>query len=332
MQIERTPIIFEKFAVLFDSMDENLEQELPHQYGPSNDFVFLHKNWGSITELPDLRMYDQNNYGKLDDEEYFQLAVSKGMLKGCTPEEILILAIKGNSLKYLKGAINLGANVNTSYFQYTSYHRKNCFDLIPIIFASQIGNINIVKYLVKCGADIFLKDKETISALRIASAYGNLEVVKYLLEIGFDVNERKNENALFPIEYTIANNQYEVAKYLLEKGSNNVELHNPFLVQQSFQNGWLKFAKLFMEFGANINGQNDFGSSALHSAIYRNDLKKALFLIENGADIYFENDAGETSLDIARIKKEWDIFNILKTYNRSYKLKKIMNFIKAPYS
>lgn len=325
-----TPLIVKNEVFdLFESLDNNFDKDLPHIYGPTEDSVFLNNSW-DIHELPDLRMFDQDNYGRVDYEEYFQIAVNNGLLRNCTSDEILILAIKGSSLKYVKIAVQLGANVNTDNFHYTSYPYNYSLPLIPIEFACQIGNIDIVKYLYECDADMFLsKAKSSCSVLKIASAYGNLEVVKFLIESGFDVNESENEYESFPIDYAICNNQYEVARYLLEQGANNSQLYNPYLIQNTFDEGWVNLVKLFIEFGANINQQDDYGYSALHLAIIRESFGKIKILVENGADIYLKNKEGETALDIAREENNVEIIRYLAQVDRSIKLKKLMGSIKT---
>lgn len=54
-----------------------------------------------------------------------------------------------------------------------------------MIWAADIGNLEILKKAVEQGANIHAKDDE---ALRNAAFYGHLEMVKYLVEHGADVH------------------------------------------------------------------------------------------------------------------------------------------------
>ena len=53
--------------------------------------------------------------------------------------------------------------------------------------------------------------------------------------------------------------------------------------------GNLDIVKLLISRNAFVNGQNTFGSSALHAACSKFHLEMVYFLIESGADLYATN-------------------------------------------
>ena len=63
------------------------------------------------------------------------------------------------------------------------YNIKNNYTLR---ISATNGHLNVVKYLIKCGADISANNNE---ALRMSAANGHLNVVKYLLGKKIIVNK-----------------------------------------------------------------------------------------------------------------------------------------------
>jgi len=66
-----------------------------------------------------------------------------------------------------------------------------------LIEASRIGQLDILKLLIKIGANVNAKDSYGYTPLLYASRYNKLEVVKLLLKAGADINVRnKGDTAL----------------------------------------------------------------------------------------------------------------------------------------
>jgi ankyrin repeat protein len=58
----------------------------------------------------------------------------------------------------------------------------DCDNTTPLKIASIIGNLDIVKYLIRNGANVNARDKSGRTALMLASKYGHFKIVKYLRE------------------------------------------------------------------------------------------------------------------------------------------------------
>jgi ankyrin repeat protein len=58
-----------------------------------------------------------------------------------------------------------------------------------IIISFQNGHLEIVKYLVECGADIHAQDN---FVLRTSSRKGHLKIVKFLIASGTDIHAQDN--------------------------------------------------------------------------------------------------------------------------------------------
>jgi len=77
-----------------------------------------------------------------------------------------------------------GANINEKYYNgYTA-----------LMFASENGHIEAVKYLLRNGANLNEKDNYDYTALILASREGHIEVVKSLLQNGADPMIRTDQN------------------------------------------------------------------------------------------------------------------------------------------
>jgi len=76
---------------------------------------------------------------------------------------------------------------------------------LALMIASKIGNINIVKYLVDNGANIYFENKFKETALIYAFENNNLDVLKYLVEQS-PKNKKKYAQELF--KNAVYNNAY----------------------------------------------------------------------------------------------------------------------------
>lgn len=90
----------------------------------------------------------------------------------------------------------------------------------PIIFASQKGQLEIVKFLIDKNneANLDCCDYDGISALQWASYNGHLEVVKLLIEHGADVNTKCNDG-ITPLMEAAQWGHTEIIKLLIDNGA-----------------------------------------------------------------------------------------------------------------
>lgn len=83
----------------------------------------------------------------------------------------------------------------------------------PLHFAAQKGHIEIVKYLIKSGAQIEFKNLTGTTPLHWAAQNGHLEIVKILISHGADPNS-KNKKSKRPINCAQQYSHREVVEYL----------------------------------------------------------------------------------------------------------------------
>ena len=154
-----------------------------------------------------------------------------------------------------------------------------------LITASGTGNFDMVKYLVKNGADVNARDISGDTALSIASEKENWEIAKYLIEHGADINtECYGKTALIRASET---GNFDMVKYLVEKGADINAFYDwdsISALMKASRFGYLEIVKYLVENGANINAKDYNGWTALMYASTMGYSQIVKYLIEKGAD------------------------------------------------
>lgn len=95
--------------------------------------------------------------------------------------------------------------------------------------ACQDGDLELVKILVKKGADV--TEKQNL-AVRAAAGYGHLEVLKYLIQKGAKVSDDHNgalrfasyQNQLHIVKYLVENQDVDINDYIAKYGRSSCPL------------------------------------------------------------------------------------------------------------
>lgn len=66
-----------------------------------------------------------------------------------------------------------------------------------VFYAAISGEVKVVEYLAKKGADIQINNKDGDTALMKAADFGNVAVVHYLIQLGADVMAENNVSLIF---------------------------------------------------------------------------------------------------------------------------------------
>lgn len=166
------------------------------------------------------------------------------------------------------------------------------------------GENDLIKPLLKKGAQLNLVLDDGNTPLTIATLLGNLETVKELLQNGVDINMPDHLSRTPLIRATNKYN-YDMVKLLLDNGA-KVDLQDDRGFTALMHTGNEKIVKLLLDNGADPNHQDEGGWTPLMRVIYKNekrsnenDIKLATLLLENGAKINLQNNRGETALILA---------------------------------
>ncbi|MFA6191966.1 MAG: ankyrin repeat domain-containing protein [Sulfurimonas sp.] len=80
--------------------------------------------------------------------------------------------------------------------------------------------MDLLMLLIDNGADIFDFDNEGVSIFDMAITYDNIELVKYLIKHGADVNKTNRRSRFTPLMAASCYGRVEIVKILLEEGAN----------------------------------------------------------------------------------------------------------------
>lgn len=127
---------------------------------------------------------------------------------GCAMNKSLHIPAGKGHLDKVKAEINSGKDVNS----------KDIAGQTALMYASETGRLEVVKYLVDNGADVNVQSggHGRGTALIYASAANRITVMEYLLEHGADINATTpfNETALF---WATAQGHVKAVNLLLNK-------------------------------------------------------------------------------------------------------------------
>ena len=206
----------------------------------------------------------------------------------------------------------------------------------PILKASEAGAFEVVKTLIQKGANV--NDKLSwgykCTSLAFAIKYNNLELVKILVKNGANL-ESRDEGSNTPLLRACMTNRLEIVEVLVKNGA---EL-NSHPYWGSFQYGFeltplhitilrtdsLKIMKLLIQYGANLDKQSTQGHTALLMALFEGQFEMAKVLIKNGANVNFINinSDGQSPLHLAATKNDPSLTKMLIDHGAEINTKSI---------
>ena len=188
------------------------------------------------------------------------------------------------SVEAMETELRKGANVDCVRMNLTILQR-----------AARSNNIEVVKLLLKYGADVNFYSKKTVwpssattlnpqatraPPLILAIKNGHLKVVKLLLENGADVDPKITSvpmRNVTPLISAIRNDHLEIFKTLLTYGA-DVNLWGPLI--HASDGGNLEIVKILLSKGADVN-YSYYGTTPLSAALKNNHTDCALLLIRD---------------------------------------------------
>lgn len=162
--------------------------------------------------------------------------------------------------------------------------------ITALIAAVHGGHINIVRWLLRIGADIDGREpQDGMAPLLVASFEGNLPMVRFLVEHGADVELSSIKLGMNSLIAACTNGHLSVVEYLIRSGANvnyGARFHDRTALVDASAHGHSTIVKLLIAAGARVNqrtGAN--GETALIATSRKGDLATVRLLVAEGADV-----------------------------------------------
>ena len=156
-----------------------------------------------------------------------------------------------------------------------------------------------------------IKQNQSLDEFSQALLGGDVKRVEALIQEGFDVETSMDSMGSTPLILLAmwGKNKSDgaVARLLIEYGANinaqdeagDTPLHHAFSHDFSSHRQSLSVAKLLIQKGADLNALNDYGESPLHVAVTWRSARMVKLLLESGANVNLKNEIGYTAIDLA---------------------------------
>jgi len=187
-----------------------------------------------------------------------------------------------------------------------------CAQYVPrylMIAASKSGNRTLLKQLLTVGASPNVRTEGGMTPLAFACRDNDLERVRVLLDAKANVNFC---GPILPLSMASRHNDLTIFRLLLDRGVEaNASDHFTTLLMAVAQQGTPEAVKLLLERGADVNGKNLIGDTALMHACISKRVDTAKLLIEHGADVNATGTTGRTALLDACYSRRPDLVAML---------------------
>ena len=239
--------------------------------------------YGGALKLPNREMYD---------------LLTKLLIK-----PTIVQAVLQGKTRWMKNMIESGWNVN----------RKDKDGHTPLMWASAIGNTEIIQILVKANANVNEKNKNGGTSLMNAAYHGHTEIVEILIKADADINA-KTKNGATAFMRARHNNHTEIVQ-LLRKANTDINVKTETvraagkshmeivkLLENVVKKGNVAGVKLWLDTYGDINVKKDVherGMSALVYAAAKNHTEFVQLLIKAKVDLNAKKKNGWTALDWA---------------------------------
>jgi hypothetical protein len=121
--------------------------------------------------------------------------------------------------------------------------------MTPLIICAYHGDVNMLRYLLKHGANVNLTDRMNTSALDCACMRLNTEVIKELIRNGCKCNTCTPFTFFSPLKHLAFNKEYTISRMLIESGYDLK--HERWINQEAQRDESNEFVKWLLKYKQN---------------------------------------------------------------------------------
>ena len=168
--------------------------------------------------------------------------------------------------------------------------------------AAESGNLELFKYFVERGCNVFSKTNDSKNSLHLAAASGHLKICVTLLQnYNFDIYAT-DDDGWTALHCAAKSGDLKLFQYFIEKGSDiySKTKDSKSSLHVAAENKHFKICRDLLEnHSFDIHARDDHGMNALHCAAKGGDLELLNFLIENDRDTFSKTKDSKSSLPLA---------------------------------
>ena len=188
-----------------------------------------------------------------------ELLISLGSRIDTNSNRISILAFARNG-KMVKLLIKNGVDVN---------HQSESFSF-PLIFATNDGQLEVVRALLSAGANTEAKIENGMTALHAAASNGQAVIVAELLKAGANI-EAKDSQGYTALNFAAYNGHTQIVRALLVAGANisACDINQENSLMKASRNGQIDAVRALLSAGADVSAKDIDGETAQMKATHK---------------------------------------------------------------
>lgn len=209
-----------------------------------------------------------------------ELLIDRGanMSKGSVKWPALALAVNDNNVLATTLLLNKGADIDET-------EQRNSDRLTALHTAFRNRNIELVKLLLRHGANTSIRTRPGYTVLLEAIEANELDMVRVLLNGGADVEERHNdEDESLPLSFAACKGYNEIVSLLLDHGADieGKDKYDCTAVANVAPTEHISTMRLLLERGADSRARAVSGYNALAVAVSSKRIEMVKLLLQNG--------------------------------------------------
>jgi len=183
---------------------------------------------------------------------------------------------------------------------------------MPLHWAARKGHVKAIRILLQHKADAEAQNKNKSTPLHQASSWGHTDAVRVFLEHGVDATAQ-DKNGWAPLHCAAFEGHAEITRVLLEHGVDTTvrDKDGRTPLHHASSEGNLEVTCVFLEHGADTTAQDNNGRTPLHRASFRGHVEIVRLLSEQGADVTVQDKNGWTPLHHASLGGRLEVARVL---------------------